>query len=84
MAAIRLVQAFLTFKVLPARRQGNQGVEPKTVMVVQVLIAQREAENPLPEQRRERVLNKLGVPVIRKTGREAVDDVQAGIQLPKQ
>lgn len=44
LTAISLVPAFLIFNILPARRKGNQRVEPQSVVIVLGFITQCKTE----------------------------------------
>jgi hypothetical protein len=43
------------------------------VVVVEVLVAQRQAKHPLADQRADLMLDQLGVPMIREALRKPVD-----------
>ena len=53
-------------------------------MIVDVLIAQSQTENPLTDQRLERVLDALLRATVGKTGRKAPGDVEQLVRAPKQ
>ena len=67
-----------------ARQQGQQRVGPQLIVIVQILIAQRQADNPLRDQFAHRVLDSLRLPVIDEASRQPVDESQPPIHLPQQ
>ena len=58
----------------PAERHPEHRVVAQPVVVDQVLVAERDAEHPLPDQRRHLVDHPLRRPAIREAGREALDE----------
>ncbi len=53
------------------------------VMIVEVVIAQRQAENALTDQGLDRVLEQRRIPTVGETGGQAPDQSEAAIQLPQ-
>ena len=54
------------------------------IVVIEVLIAQRNAMDALPDQGRYRVLDQFRPPSIGKASRKAIDEPQHSISLPQQ
>jgi hypothetical protein len=53
-------------------------------MVIEVLIAQRQAENPLADKRRQTMLDQFAAPSIAKASGKALDKSDRPIGRPKQ
>ena len=62
----------------------KQRVMPQMVMIVEVFIAQRHAVEPLPDQRRHRVLDQIGPTTIAKAARKAIDKPHNTVRLSQQ
>ena len=58
----------------PTKHHPEHRVVTQPVVVDQVLVAERDAEHPLPDQRRHLVDHPLRRPAIREAGREALDE----------
>jgi hypothetical protein len=56
-----------------AGERRRDRIVAQLVVVDQVLVAQRQAEHPLPDQRRDAVLDQRRRPRIAEAGREPVD-----------
>ena len=54
------------------------------VVIVQILVAQREAEHPLHDQRRDPVLDQRGPAVILETRGQAVDEADRAVRRAEQ
>ena len=67
-----------------ARQHGEQRIVSQSVMVVQVLIAQRQAEYPLTHERRNRMLDQRGIAPINKTARGAFDQLHGLVRAAQQ
>ena len=61
---VALANPILSGQVVALHRQRKQTVVPKLVVVVEVLVPQREAEQPLGDQLPHRVLDALLAPVV--------------------
>ena len=68
----------------PAERHTKHRVVAQPVVVDQVLVAERDAEHPLPDQRRHLVDHPLRRPAIREAGREALDEPDRPVGRPEQ
>ena len=75
------VEAVQPFHILLARHQGTDRVEPQPVVVVEILVAQRESPDPLPEQFRNRVLHQVLGSQITKAPRQPIDQPEATVEL---
>ena len=62
----------------------QQGVSPKRVVVVEVLVAKAEAQHALPHQVLDGVLDQLCVPVIGEALREPRGDPRPAVKLAEQ
>jgi hypothetical protein len=67
-----------------ARQQRHHRIVAQLVMVVQVLVAQRDAEYPLPYQRADLMLDQLRAPPIRKAGGKPIHQPERPIRRPQQ
>jgi hypothetical protein len=54
------------------------------IVVVEVLIAERDAKYPLPDKRCDLVLDQLRTPLVVKAGRETIDQSDRTIRSPEQ
>jgi hypothetical protein len=57
----------------PAEHHPEHRVVAQPVVVDQVLVAERDAEHPLPDQRRHLMHHSLRSPAVGEAGREAID-----------
>src|SRR5690606_25448314 len=62
----------------------EQRLAPERVVVVHVLVAEREAEDPLPDDLPDIVLDATAVAVVHETLREALDDAPAALDPAEQ
>ena len=67
-----------------AGQQGQQGVVAQLVMVIEVLVSQRDPRDPLRHQGIERVLHETGIAVVRKAGRHLAEETHGPLELPEQ
>jgi len=67
-----------------ARQQGQQGVVPQIVVVVEVFVSQGNARNALRHQRPHRVFREPPVAVVREARRDSVEEPHEPVDLPKQ
>jgi len=67
-----------------ARRQRQQYVVAQPVVVVQILVAQRDPEHPLRHQIGGRVLHPRCIPVVHEAVREAAQPARALLHLAQQ
>ena len=56
-----------------AHGRGQGPVPPQLVVIIHIFVAQRETQNPLPQQRHQRMHHLGRVPVIRETCRGALE-----------
>ena len=62
-----------------ARQHRHQRVVAKLVVIVQVLVAERDAEHALPDERGDRVLDEPRVPRVAKTSRNPPNQIQTSV-----
>src|SRR5690606_36709907 len=67
-----------------AQQGREQRLAPERVVVVHVLVAEREAEDPLPDDLPDIVLDATAVAVVHETLREALDDAPAALDPAEQ
>jgi hypothetical protein len=67
-----------------AHAQGHHGVASKGVVVVEILVSHRHAEDALAQKLRHGVLDEVGSPVVGEAGGELVDESGAPIDLPQE
>ncbi len=60
-----------------AGQHRKQGIVPQGIVIVEVLIPQRQAKNPLPRQRRHRMLDKRGSAPVDETLGKPLDKLQS-------
>jgi hypothetical protein len=77
-------QAIGAARVGLAHQHRQQRVEAQAVVVVEILIAQRQSNHPLRDELGEAVLDRLGVTVIGKLLRQACEDLRARLDLAQQ
>ena len=70
--------------ITPAHQHRQQPVPTQLVVVVQVLVAQRQTVHPLRDQRSNVVLHAVRVAVVREALRQAVQKPQANVGLAQQ
>ena len=68
----------------PTKRHPEHRVVTQPIVVDQVLVAERDAEHPLPDQRRHLVDQPIRRPAIGEAGREALDEPDGPIGRPEQ
>jgi hypothetical protein len=68
----------------PAERHPEHRVVAQPVVVDQVLVAERDAEHPLPDQRRDVVDHPIHRPPVGEAGREALDEPDRPVGRPEQ
>jgi len=64
--------AFVAHREL-AHHRGEKRIVAQLVVVVDIGIAERLAEDPLADQRDDTVLDPIGIALVRERGREALD-----------
>jgi len=67
-----------------ARKNRDHRIAAKLVVVVEVLIAQRQAKNPLADKRGHAMLDQIAAPPILETTRQAIDKPDRPVSRPKQ
>ena len=55
-----------------ARQNGHDRIVPQLIVVVEILIPQRNPNYPLPDKRCDRVFDKLRAPLVVKAGRKSI------------
>ena len=84
LAAVLLPPARRTFQIPLATQQRQQRIALQLVVIVEILVAQRQAIDPLLNQLAELVLHSVGAPVIGKTGGELAHDPGSLLDLAQQ
>ena len=84
LAAIPLPPPGLAGRVVLADDGGQQRVAAEVVVVVEVLVAQGQAVDPLGEEVLDGVLDEVGVAVVGEAGGELADDAGEGLGLAEQ
>ena len=76
------------FLTLPRRQLAGQRrhhwIVAKLVVIDEVLVAERDAEHPLGDERRHAVLDELGPPRVPKARRETLHEPDRAIRRPQQ
>ena len=67
-----------------ASQNRHDGIVAQLIVVVEILVAQRQAEHALADQRRNRVLDLLGITRIAEAGRKAIDQTDRRVRRPEQ
>ena len=67
-----------------ARQHRHQRVVPKLVVIVEVFVAERDAEHALPDERGDRVLDEPWVPRVAETSREPPNQIQTLVRRAQQ
>jgi len=62
-----------------ARQNRHRRVVAKLVVVVQVLVAERDAEHALPDERGDRVLDKPRVPGVAEASGKPTDQIEPSV-----
>jgi hypothetical protein len=81
LAPVAAPHAVLALRILLADEHGQERVVPQVIVVVDVFLAKAQAEEALLEQFRQRVLNQVGIPVVRETAGELLDEVKVVLDL---
>jgi hypothetical protein len=58
-----------------ARQHRHQRIEPQLIMVVEIFIAERDAKDPLPDQRADRMLDQVLTAMIAKAIRKTTHQI---------
>jgi hypothetical protein len=82
--AIRFASPLLSAGIVFANRRSQQGIEPQTIVVVQVFIAASQPVNSLPQQIEDRVLRGIGIAMIGKASGETLKHPVDPIHLSEQ
>jgi hypothetical protein len=67
-----------------AGEDRHHRVVAELIVVDQVLIAERQSDHPLADQRLDLVLNQLWAARVTEAGREAIDEADRPVRRPKQ
>ena len=67
-----------------AGQHRHGGIVAQLIVVVEILVAQRQAEHALADQRRNRVLDLLTVTAVPETGSKAIDQTDRLVRRPEQ
>lgn len=78
------MDAVLALGIAFADEDGQQGVVAQAVLVVEVFVAQAQAEEALHEEFGEGVLDEVGVAVVAEAAGERLDEVELGFDLAEE
>ena len=67
-----------------ASQHRHDGIVAQLIVVVEILVAERQAEHALADQRRDRVLDLLGITGIAEAGGEPLDQTDGFVRRPQQ
>jgi len=81
---VPLAFAIPAIGVTLAQRQRQQRIVRQIIMIIEILIPQRQTIPPLPHQLQHRVLDQVPVPMIRETRRKPLGQIQPKVHLPQQ
>ena len=84
LAAISLVPAVLTFQILLATKERQQGIGAKEIMIAEIFVSETQSIGPLREQFIDAVLDKLGVTQIREALREVSNEPLAFLDFTQE
>jgi hypothetical protein len=71
----------LSCRVELADRGGQQWIEPQPIMVVEILVAERQDIHPLPDELAHTVLDQIVLAVIDEQGGEPIEDAGLGLHF---
>src|SRR5262245_16591124 len=83
-AAVAAPQTLVALGIFLADQDGQEGIVAQGVVVVEVFVAQAQAEDTLPQEFRERVFDPLGVAVIAEAARELLDEAELVLDFAQQ
>ena len=83
-AAIAIPFALLARQIALARKQRQQRIVPQLVVIVEVLVAQRQPVDALAHQLAHAVLAALGVAMIAEARRQPLQQLQPPVDLAQQ
>ena len=84
MAPVAFTDTTAPNHIRAAARQRQRRVRAHTVMVVQILVAQRQTHHPLRHQNRKTMLRATRIAVVVETPRQTTADIEQPIRFPKQ
>ena len=67
-----------------AGQHRKQRIVPQRVVVVEVLISQRQAKDSLANQRGDRMFNQRGIALVDEAARRALDEPNRLVDAPQQ
>jgi predicted nucleic acid-binding protein len=67
-----------------ASQNRHDGIVAQLIVVVEILVAERQAEHALADQRGDRVLDLLGITRITEAGGKAIDQTDRRVRRPQQ
>jgi hypothetical protein len=73
-----------TARLQPFREQRQDGIETQLVVVGDVLIAEREANDPLADQGAQRMHHSAPIAPVNEARRDPIDQPDRPIRLPQQ
>jgi hypothetical protein len=75
-------RAVRPLRLEPVGEQREHRIVAQLVMVVDVLVAERDTDDPLPDQSRERVHHLVLLATILKARRDPLDQANRAIRVP--
>ena len=67
-----------------ARQHRHHRIVAQVIVVVEILVAQRNSEHPLPDQCHHLMLDPLRTPLVVKTPRKPIEQTDRTIRRPQQ
>jgi hypothetical protein len=83
-AAILRAPPLLPLHIILVQRHGQHRIVPQLVVIVEILVAQRQPKHALRDEVQQRMLDLLGVAVVGEAGGEAPYDSRARLQFLQQ
>lgn len=84
MASVLVVPPPFAGRVVLADQRGQQRVRAERVVVVEILIAESQALDPLSEQLLDHMIDSLGPAVVGEAGGHSLDEAEAAVDLLEQ
>jgi hypothetical protein len=81
LATVSGAEAVVAGRIVLADEDGEEGIETKSVVVVEVFVAEAEAEDALTEKVGKGVFNEVGVAMIGEAACEGVEEAEGVIDL---
>ena len=77
-------RAVAVFQLEPAGQQRQHRIMPQIVVVADILVAERDADDPLANKGRQAMDDEIGRAVIDETAGNAINQFDGAIGMPKQ